>query len=549
MIYLILSFNLVFSFLVITYWLLFRDGHAFQQNRWLLLLIPVFSLLIPHIPRPVEWMNQTITERVQASIPFTSNPFEEDQDATNSEITYIQNKEENAPDVPSWLLHITWAKILLGFYLIGILVLLGRHLRQWRLLGRIFRQGEKSDHDGFTLIRSSRVSQPFSFFGWVVLPTADYRLTDYRQIIDHERIHVQQGHSWDLLIGEWLQILCWFNPLIKIYRDLVRNNLEYLVDDTLLQQGVDQRTYQYSLLSVSLGATPVGMGSNYNHSFIKRRISMMNTSKQNQLYFWKVGIIVIQILGILQLFGQKMPPITKGMQIILIGNDVPLDKLNTFQEQLRVSIEEASVTFPVVAYNTDGSFAAIEVEVTLPEVKASTSYEDAGVEDFAYLPLFVGVRGDGRISCDILNPQKLTHLIKLYDDLEIFAVGLNTSLEHLTQMLPDIQKKYQKRLAYMKRIRVSEGSPFSSAITFSTSSETENAREYPDLTQLLIDQAMDQGSMRLEYYLDGLKRDLNIDTLDFSVVDSVEVRTNGLKKEINGKEHITGVVQVRVFQK
>ena len=178
MIYLILSFNLVLAILVAIYWLFFRDGHAFRFNRYLLLALPLLALLLPQIPRPVEMVQRSVTDRVQEQIPFTANPFDMDQASAKKTGGTAQGGDvsvSETPVLPPWLQTLTWAKVLLSLYLAGVILFFARHLRQWWQLIRVLRRSERLPSSDFRLVRAAGVKEPFSFFQWIVLPKQEFR--------------------------------------------------------------------------------------------------------------------------------------------------------------------------------------------------------------------------------------------------------------------------------------------------------------------------------------------------------------------------------------
>lgn len=71
---------------------------------------------------------------------------------------------------------------------------------------------------------------------------------EYEKIIRHEWIHIRQRHSFDILIGELICILNWYNPVAWLLKKSIRQNLEYLTDDLMVRQGVDAQAYQYLLV-------------------------------------------------------------------------------------------------------------------------------------------------------------------------------------------------------------------------------------------------------------------------------------------------------------
>jgi beta-lactamase regulating signal transducer with metallopeptidase domain len=553
MVYLILSFNLVLAILVAIYWLFFRDGHAFRFNRHLLLALPLLALLLPQIPRPVEMVQRSVTDRVQEQIPFAANPFMEDEASAKNDTETAPAADDTAVTqfaLPQWLQTLTWAKVLLSLYLAGVVLFFGRHLRQWWQLTQVLRRSERLPSSAYRLVRAPGIKEPFSFFQWIVLPKQEYRYTDYQQILEHELVHVRQRHSWDIMLGEWLQILCWFNPAVKSYRSLVRNNLEYLVDDTLLHQGVDQRTYQYSLLSVSLGGQAMSMATNYNHSFIKKRIQMMNTTKIKRMPFWKGGLILLQVLAILQLFGQGLPPITKGMHIILIGDGATPDELFAVRQEIEEVSDDISFDVSNVNYNPDGSFQSIAMEIDMPKASGSNDYSQGETPGLPYTPLFAGLRGDGQVSSlGTLDPDKLDKIIELYDDLHIHTAGLDGSKAHLQAIRPQIEELNTVRKAFMNERRKNEGSPFSTSMTFTVSEDQAASTEYSEGMIQLISTRLAGASFPVTYYLDGVPSDISVDDLDFTNVKKIEIRTEGVTKDVDGKEVKEGEVKVLITRK
>lgn len=557
MLYLILSFNLVFALCVAMYWLLLRDGHAFRLNRVLLLLIPVLALVLPHIPRPLDTLAGSVTDRVEEQIPFTAYPFartyEQGQAAAKKQPEVVVPTVRETPTLLAWLTRITLAQVLLAVYLGGVLVYLLQHLRQWWQLGHTLRRARRLPSRGYRLVRSEGVKEPFSFFRWVVLPQKEIAYTDYQQILEHELVHVRQRHSWDIMLGEWLRILCWFNPLVPLYRSLVRNNLEYLVDDTMLRRGTDQRTYQYSLLSVSLGGRALAMATNYNHSFIKKRIQMMNTSKKPGVPFWKIGVLVLQIFGIVQLFGQGLPPVTKGMHIILIGQTATQDELADLQDEL-TALEDVEAVFGVdeITYNDQGELTNIVARLDL---KNSSGTSSATLSDDqpanTFLPLFMGLRQDGTATFSTLDVETLDQILEHYDDLNLHTAGLDASREALQNIRPAIQEAEQTRKAYITQLKRTEGTPWSASAGFRLQEGKAAQEDVREAVLLMIKSKKEEyPNTPVQYYLDGLEREIDMQTINLSNVEKIDISWEGRTLLRGGEDvKITDVIKVQLIRK
>jgi len=91
-----------------------------------------------------------------------------------------------------------------------------------------------------------------------------------KQILTHELTHVRQGHSFDVLAGELLSIVCWFNPASWLMKREIRQNLEFLADSNVLESGIDTKTYQYYLLQLSYQTLDLKLTNKFNVSPLKK---------------------------------------------------------------------------------------------------------------------------------------------------------------------------------------------------------------------------------------------------------------------------------------
>src|SRR5690606_11635510 len=110
-------------------------------------------------------------------------------------------------------------------------------------------------------------------------------------------IHVKGLHTVDILWFEMLLIGCWYNPFVWLMRKAVRQNLEFLTDQQVLDKGMDRQTYQYSLLHVTQQGVVVGVSNHFNFKSLKKRIMMMNKRRSSKLElskyaFWLPILIV-----------------------------------------------------------------------------------------------------------------------------------------------------------------------------------------------------------------------------------------------------------------
>jgi TonB family protein len=96
-----------------------------------------------------------------------------------------------------------------------------------------------------------------------------------KEIMNHELVHIRQKHWFDLLLGEMLCMMQWFNPLAWIYIRFIKQNHEYLADEVALQRTSDPAIYRAVLLNQIAGFPVVSLANSFNYSLNKKRFNMM----------------------------------------------------------------------------------------------------------------------------------------------------------------------------------------------------------------------------------------------------------------------------------
>lgn len=170
----------------------------------------------------------------------------------------------------------TWVDAATWLYLAGatlVFLRLAWHLRHLLLIAR---RRPAVHRAGIRLVYIDEDCPPFSFLGtaFVHRPAAgDEQTLD--QVVAHERTHIRQRHSLDLLLVQVAAIGQWFNPFIWLYKRSLKELHEYLADREVLAQGFDPFTYKRVLFEQHLGARPFEFAHHLRESQIKRRLIMM----------------------------------------------------------------------------------------------------------------------------------------------------------------------------------------------------------------------------------------------------------------------------------
>ena len=184
---------------------------------------------------------------------------------------------------------VLWLRAALLVYLTGIVFFIVRNLCSLARLGRLIRQGKREALNSYLPDRKEKNVRlvvhdhdiaPFSWMHWIVIARKDLE-ENGREILIHELAHIRNRHSWDLLLADLCIFVQWFNPAAWLLKQELQNIHEYEADETVLREGVNARNYQMLLIKKAVGTRLYSMANNFNHSSLKKRITMMLKEKSN----------------------------------------------------------------------------------------------------------------------------------------------------------------------------------------------------------------------------------------------------------------------------
>ena len=184
---------------------------------------------------------------------------------------------------------VLWLRAALLVYLTGIVFFIVRNLCSLARLGRLIRQGKREALDSYLPDRKEKNVRlvvhdhdiaPFSWMHWIVIARKDLE-ENGREILIHELAHIRNRHSWDLLLADLCIFVQWFNPAAWLLKLELQNIHEYEADETVLREGVNARNYQMLLIKKAVGTRLYSMANSFNHSSLKKRITMMLKEKSN----------------------------------------------------------------------------------------------------------------------------------------------------------------------------------------------------------------------------------------------------------------------------
>jgi hypothetical protein len=286
----------------------------YNSNRWYLAGYTFLSFGIPFINiTPVLEKNSFSQNEIVQFIPAMDQYAPGIQDASVSSLVTAFN---------SWG---TWEWLSFALFA-GAGIFLVRFIFRCLSFFRMRRHAQLIFNNGMRLYQVNKNIIPFSFGNSVFINSSLHTEDELREIIRHEFIHVKQKHTIDIIWSEWLCIINWYNPFAWLLRSAIRQNLEFIADHKVLENGVNRKQYQYLLLKV-IGNNHFSIAQKFNFSSLKKRIAMMNKLKTSRVQLLRFLFIFPLLSVILISYRQKNPDTIRTPEnisrVFLVADTIP----------------------------------------------------------------------------------------------------------------------------------------------------------------------------------------------------------------------------------
>lgn len=253
---------LVFQVLFLAaYELFLKKETFFSLNRAYLLITPFLAAILPFLE--IEFLREAVPVEGFVQLPIV---FLSEGNAANPS-TFSETLRENisSQNAMQW-----WLWPYAGGILISLLLFLKKHaqLRRIKKTGRLEKLGK------INIVHIPNSRSAFTFFNTVYLG-GDLLAEEREQILSHELVHVEEKHSYDLLLFESLRIVLWFSPFIYRYQSQLSMLHEYIADAKTSRK-LTKKVYFQELLNAAFGTRKISFcNSFFNKSLIKKRILML----------------------------------------------------------------------------------------------------------------------------------------------------------------------------------------------------------------------------------------------------------------------------------
>ncbi|MDC7997266.1 M56 family metallopeptidase [Gilvibacter sediminis] len=261
-----LIFQLLF---LLVYDLFLKKETFFHWNRWYLLGTAALSLVLPFIQ--IAAIGRQISPELRVQLPAVFIGGE-------GFVPTVANPQEF---VFPWQLLWQAGAVIMGIWFAVKLV---------KIL-RMRRKGKLTRLEDFALVILPNSKSAFSFWSTVFLG-ADLAPEQREMILHHEQVHVRQRHTLDQLFFELLRIVFWFNPLVYLYQARITSLQEYIADAEVAASKGKSAYYQQLLSQVFQTENVSFINTFFNHSLIKKRISMLQKSRSSRSKLLKFALLL-----------------------------------------------------------------------------------------------------------------------------------------------------------------------------------------------------------------------------------------------------------------
>lgn len=267
--------------LIALYYAFLEKEKMYQFNRFFLISALIFSCLAPLISIKTESPKPTGNSRI-----FFEN--------ATQQVLDLSQKEEN----------FNWINFMWIIYGLVTFIFLLKALNSILIIKRI--KGKKILYHNHQVIVTKDQLSPFTF--WKTIYLSENYLVDNTidsRVFLHEKSHLEQKHSVDLLFIEFLKVIMWCNPAFYFFKKAIITNHEFLADEAVLKNDFNIKEYQELILDEIISGQNYNLTHTFNFNNTKKRFIMMNRKKSKLTGFKKVISIPMLIVAF-GLFVQKI---------------------------------------------------------------------------------------------------------------------------------------------------------------------------------------------------------------------------------------------------
>ncbi|MCA6380463.1 MAG: TonB family protein [Cytophagales bacterium] len=358
----LLEVNVGLLLFMFVYWAGLRDETEFTFKRAYLLFalissltFPLFHFNVPASTQAIASIGQLIPTYWLPEIVINSN---------GSASTAKVSLGLSIWTVTEWvyLIAILFLVVLFFYRIISIVKLFSNsHTYRWR---------------NYFVSETNEAKPTFSFFQLILIGQANQLdEKEKEEILIHESIHIKKWHSLDILLVNMVGIVCWFNPIIKIYKkELVQ--LHEFEADARSVENKDVEMYCGLLAKVALQSADFPLANHFNNSLTLKRINMMKTMK-HKIQNWKMAALMA-IVPIFFFVAACQDQVTSQGESAENSSGATAEYKKAFEEIRRLEKENPDKTYVLLVTDASGKQSISELENARLIAKINTVADEQG---------------------------------------------------------------------------------------------------------------------------------------------------------------------------
>jgi len=337
----ILESGVSLALLSLIYILFLRKETFFRLNRVFLLISVVFSILLPFLKfRVYEPQSVMLSE-------ITVTPYRNLMEAVTIYGSDFTGTVEQT---------ISSSRIIILVYLAGLLFFLGRFVFRLLQISILIHKNPVQQVGSVKFVFIHKDFSPFSFSRYIFVNPEKRSEKGYEKMLAHEMEHINQGHTFDVLILEIMTFFQWFNPFMWMLKSVIRENHEFLADRAVLNTGISPAKYKQLLLNQVVGIQ-FEMANNFNSSLIKNRIKMISKINSPKIANTKIVFGVLVAIALVIAFACEQKESVEFDQAI---EEQSMEMKLTFQdENIKIEATSESVEKLRSMFSEDSGFEIV----------------------------------------------------------------------------------------------------------------------------------------------------------------------------------------------
>ncbi len=378
--YYLLEANIYLTIGYLLYHLVFRKYTFYRANRFYLLGIVIVAFLLPLFSVQVV-IEKSIPFIQQSDIVFRGYYNLIDISSVPVAIHSPEPAERYLVTQDNWSV----SEWLLLLYLSGVIFMLIKFFKNFFDLLRIGRCCVTYRSGNITYVVLRKEMGAFSFFRRIYY----YENTPGIQMtLAHERVHVNEWHSVDVVISEMMKCVCWFNPFIFIWDRQIRLVHEFIADREVSTKSDSKYGYAMLLVESALwGVERLPVNTLSSSAQLRQRLLMLNKEKSPSRYQKLYWYCLPLFLGLFSLVTLVIPKDHALIHYSIIKHSTMPESLYPVSESSHMpvilqndstKVVQASGKAPLYkekSAQSDKTAPVYSKEITLPEVSIPASID------------------------------------------------------------------------------------------------------------------------------------------------------------------------------